>query len=39
VEGGGAGADHPARGTPLRGLLLHRRRPRLEADLHLGRSR
>ena len=32
-------ADHPARGKTLRDLLLHRRRPRLEADLDLGRPR
>ncbi len=35
----GPRADHAARGAPLRDLLLHRRRPRLEADLHLGRAR
>ena len=32
-------ADHAARGSPLRDLLLHRRRPRLETDLDLGRTR
>ena len=32
-------ADHAARGSPLRDLLLHRRRTRLEADIDLGRSR
>ena len=32
-------ADHPARSASLRDLVLHRRRPGLEADLHLGRPR
>ncbi len=36
---GGPRADHPTRGTPLRDLLLHRGRSRLEADLDLGRPR
>ncbi len=39
VEGIRPRADHAARGPPLRDLLLHRRRPRLEADLDLGRPR
>ena len=39
VEASRARAAHAARGTALRDLLLHRRRPRLEADLDVGRPR